>query len=156
MWCLFTPSHPGWLQHPMLGTLPTTWKPSFVDTSGTYFGVLGFPTMLYGCTPCLDYPLVFKLILSGRERKERGSRRGKDEEEEKPILLETRSNHTCVPLLPQNVLCQGNRDCHVISSQLSFNSTLLRSLPPPETPFPVRAENTHSPGFPFPSLEIPV
>lgn len=80
-----------------------------------------------------SYLLAFKLICSERERKERSGGKGKDEEEGKPILLETHSIQTFVPALHQNFLCQGHSDLHndqisVFIQQSDFTPSLLIHL----------------------------
>lgn len=65
-----------------------------------------------------------------QEEKCRG--RGKNEEEEKPILLVTHSNWTFVPPLHQNFFCQGNNNLHndVFSVFIQQSDHSL----PPDTP----------------------
>lgn len=152
--CLTTTSHPGWLLHPMQGTLPPQdtllcrhqWN--LLWGTGVSYHAVWMHTLL-GITHWF-----LNWFFSGRERKGRGSRRGKDEEEEKPILLETCSSQTFAPQPHQNPFCQGSKDCH--RDQFSVFIQQSSHSPAPDTLSPVQVENTHSPGLPFTSLEIPV
>lgn len=80
-----------------------------------------------------SYLLALKLTCAEREIKERGGGKGKDEEDGKPILLETHSTQTFVPALHQNFLCQGHSDLHneqvsVFIQQSDFSPSFLKHL----------------------------
>lgn len=95
---------------PCWAIFPPCGHPPFQDTSGYLLWSSGasYHALWMHTLLCLSCWILNRFVR--QEEKCRG--RGKNEEEEKPILLVTHSNWTFVPPLHQNFFCQGNNNLH--------------------------------------------